>query len=101
MNRFYAGLDSDCRVTYGKDAYDCAAEADALVVITEWEQFRGLDLSMLRSVMKQPVLVDLRRIYRPEDAAWHGFAYYAVGWKTLKDLAMASATAKGPSLAHT
>ena len=64
-------------------------EADALVIITEWEQFRGLDLSMLRSVMKQPVLVDLRRIYRPEDAARHGFAYYAVGWQTPKDLAMA------------
>ena len=88
-------------VTYGKDAYDCAAGADALVVITEWEQFRGLDLSMLRSVMRRPVLVDLRRIYRPEDAARHGFAYHAVGWKTPKDLAMASATAKGPSLAHT
>jgi UDPglucose 6-dehydrogenase len=86
-------------VTYGKDAYDCAAGADALVIVTEWEQFRGLDLGMLRSVMKQPVLVDLRRIYRPEDAARHGFAYHAVGWQTPKDLAIATATAKGPSLA--
>ena len=86
-------------VTYGKDAYDCAAGADALVIITEWEQFRGLDLSMLRSVMKQPILVDLRRIYRPEDAARHGFPYHAVGWQTPKDLAIATATAKGPSLA--
>jgi UDPglucose 6-dehydrogenase len=90
-----------CRVTYGKDAYDSAAGADALVVITEWEQFRGLDLSMLRSVMTQPVLVDFRRTYRPEDAARLGFAYYAVGWKPPKDLAMASATAKDPSLVHT
>ena len=87
-------------VTYGKDAYDCAAGADALVIITECEQFRGLDLSMLRSVMKQPVLVDLRRIYRPEDAARHGFAYHAVGWQTPKDLAIATATAKGPSFAN-
>jgi UDPglucose 6-dehydrogenase len=86
-------------VTYGKDAYDCAAGADALVIVTEWEQFRGLDLGMLRSVMKQPVLVDLRRIYRPEDAAKHGFTYHAVGWQTPKDLAIATATAKGPSLA--
>ena len=46
-------------VTYGKNAYDCAEGADALVIVTEWEQFRGLDLGMLKGVMRQPVLVDL------------------------------------------
>jgi UDPglucose 6-dehydrogenase len=66
-------------VTYGQSAYDCATGADALVIVTEWEQFRGLDLDRLKSVMKQPVLVDLRRIYSPEDAARRGFAYYGVG----------------------
>jgi len=66
-------------VTYGKNAYDCARGADVLVIITEWEQFRGLNLEMLKGVMKQPILVDLRRVYRAEDAIKHGFAYYAVG----------------------
>ena len=66
-------------VTYGRNAYDCATGADALVIVTEWEQFRGLDLDLLKRVMKQPVLVDLRRIYSPEDAARRGFAYYGVG----------------------
>ena len=66
-------------VTYGQNAYDCATGADALVIVTEWEQFRGLDLDMLKRVMKQPVLVDLRRIYSPEDVARRGFTYYAVG----------------------
>ena len=73
-------------VTYGKNAYDCAEGADALVIVTEWEQFRGLDLAMLKEAMRQPVLVDLRRVYRPEDAIKHGFAYYAVGLQPgLKD----------------
>jgi UDPglucose 6-dehydrogenase len=66
-------------VTYGQNAYDCATGADALVIVTEWEQFRGLDLDRLKSVMKQPVLVDLRRIYSPEDVARRGFTYYGVG----------------------
>ena len=73
-------------VTYGKNAYDCAEGADALVIVTEWEQFRGLDLAMLKEAMRQPVLVDLRRVYRHEDAIKHGFAYYAVGLQPgLKD----------------
>jgi len=74
-------------VTYGKNAYDCATEADVLVIVTEWEQFRGLDLEMLKEVMRQPILVDFRRVYRPEDAIKHGFTYYAVGLQPgLKDV---------------
>jgi UDPglucose 6-dehydrogenase len=71
-------------VTYASNAYDCAAAADAVVVVTEWEQFRGLDLAKLKSVMNQPVMIDLRRIYRPEDAAKHGFRYHAVGLRSPK-----------------
>ena len=57
--------------------YDCARSADALVIVTEWEQFRALDFERLKAVMKQPVLVDLRNVYRPEEL--EGFAYYSVG----------------------
>src|SRR6478609_9141329 len=54
-------------VTFCKDAYDCAAGASALVIVTEWEQFRALDFERLKSVMERPVLVDLRNVYRAED----------------------------------
>jgi UDPglucose 6-dehydrogenase len=62
--------------------YKCAEGGDAVVTITEWEQFRGVDLSKLQSVMKQAILADLRRIYRPEDAARHRFTYRAIGLHT-------------------
>ena len=51
-------------VTYCENAYDCAEAADALVIATEWEQFRALDLDRLRDLMACPVVVDLRNIYR-------------------------------------
>ena len=66
-------------VAYCTDAYDCAEGADALVIVTEWEQFRALDLERLRDLMACPVLVDLRNIYRPDDMNRLGFAYASVG----------------------
>ncbi|GEO83566.1 MULTISPECIES: UDP-glucose dehydrogenase family protein [Alphaproteobacteria] len=56
-----------------------AAEADALVIITEWKQYRSLDFTRLKSVMKSPVLVDLRNIYKPDDVRKFGFVYESVG----------------------
>ena len=66
-------------VTFCNDAYSCAEGASALVIVTEWEQFRALDFQRLKKVMTQPVLVDLRNVYRPEEIARHGFAYESVG----------------------
>lgn len=66
-------------VTYGTDPYDCAENADALVIATEWEQFRALDLKRLRDAMACPVVIDLRNIYRPEEMNRLGFAYTGVG----------------------
>jgi UDPglucose 6-dehydrogenase len=66
-------------VTYCADAYDCAQGADALVIVTEWEQFRALDFTRLKGAMKQPVLVDLRNIYDADDMTRHGFVYSGVG----------------------
>ena len=57
--------------------YACAEGADALVIVTEWEQFRALDFDRLKGVMKQAVLVDLRNVYRPEEI--EGFAYHGIG----------------------
>ena len=66
-------------VIYCDDAYACATGADALVIVTEWEQFRALDLAQIKAKMKQPVIVDLRNIYRPEDMEKAGFTYESVG----------------------
>jgi len=66
-------------VTYCEDAYACAEGADALVIVTEWEQFRALDLPRLKQTMARPVIVDLRNIYRRDEMARHGFTYVGVG----------------------
>jgi UDPglucose 6-dehydrogenase len=66
-------------VTYCLGPYDCVEEADAAVIVTEWEQFRALDLPRIRDLMACPVIVDLRNIYIPEDMKKHGFAYTCVG----------------------
>jgi UDPglucose 6-dehydrogenase len=66
-------------VAFCKDAYDCAQGASALVIVTEWEQFRALDFARLKKTMERPLLVDLRNIYRPEEVTRHGFAYESVG----------------------
>ena len=66
-------------IAYAEDAYGAARDADALVIVTEWNQFRALDFARLKSVMKAPVLVDLRNIYRHDEVTKHGFAYTSVG----------------------
>lgn len=66
-------------VTYADGPYECAEDADALVIVTEWEQFRALDLKILKQVMARPVVVDLRNVYRPDEMARHGFTYTSVG----------------------
>ena len=66
-------------VSYCQDPYDCAEGADAAVIVTEWEQFRALELERLRDLMACPVIVDLRNIYRPEDMKKQGFAYTCIG----------------------
>jgi len=64
-------------VEFCDSPYSCAEGTEALVIVTEWEQFRALDFDRLRSVMKQAVLVDLRNVYRPGEV--NGFAFYCVG----------------------
>ena len=66
-------------VTYCDSPYSCAAKADALVIVTEWEQFRALNMERLKKEMAQPVIVDLRNVYRPEEMAKYGFTYASVG----------------------
>ena len=66
-------------VTYCRGPYDCVEEADAVVIVTEWEQFRALDLERVRDLMACPVMVDLRNVYSPEDMKKYRFAYTSIG----------------------
>jgi UDPglucose 6-dehydrogenase len=66
-------------IEYCDDPYLCARGADALVIVTEWVQFRALDLDRLKSEMAHPIVVDLRNIYRQDDMAAHGFFYESIG----------------------
>ena len=66
-------------VIYSEGPYECAEGAEALVIVTEWEQFRALDLTVLKQVMARPVIVDLRNIYSSAEIIRHGFTYASVG----------------------
>ena len=69
-------------ITYAVDPYDCAKDADALVIVTEWEAFRALNLQRLKSVLRQPIIVDLRNIYPPAEMRARGFVYRSIGRST-------------------
>jgi len=66
-------------VIYGKDAYEVARGCDALVLVTEWNEFRSLDLPRLRAAMQGDLLCDLRNVYEPAKARAAGFRYVGVG----------------------
>jgi UDPglucose 6-dehydrogenase len=66
-------------VEYAPDGYACAEGAEALVIMTEWNEFRRLDLPRVKALLQRPVVVDLRNIFRPEAMAEQGFTYVSVG----------------------
>src|SRR5499425_1635509 len=66
-------------VNFAESAYDAAHGADALLILTEWEEFAVLDLKRLRAELKYPIVIDGRNLYDPHVMAAHGFTYYSVG----------------------
>ncbi len=66
-------------VHFGRSPYDIAEGADALVIVTEWDAFRALDLDRLGRSMNARAFIDLRNIYKPEDVEKHGFTYAGIG----------------------
>ena len=66
-------------VTFCASPYEAAEGAAAIAIVTEWDQFRALDLARLRALVADPVLVDLRNIYRPDEVARHGFRHVGIG----------------------
>src|SRR3989475_1119581 len=66
-------------VEFVNSAYEAASGADALLILTEWEEFSALDLNRLHKQLKYPIVIDGRNLYDPEAMAAHGFTYYSVG----------------------
>ncbi len=66
-------------VDYATDPYACVRGADAAVIVTEWDQFRGLDLGRIAKALAKPILVDLRNVYRASEAARQGLQYTGIG----------------------
>src|SRR4051794_22996269 len=66
-------------IEYAEDPYACAKSADALVIVTEWDAFRALDLERIKEELKSAIIVDLRNIYEPQDMRRRGFKYWSIG----------------------
>ena len=77
------GMDEAGRLLPGVELranpFEAVEDADVLVILTEWDQFRALDLERVKGLMRQPVVVDLRNIYRPEEMRARGFDYVSLG----------------------
>jgi UDPglucose 6-dehydrogenase len=67
------------QVDYRSDPYDTARDTDALVLLTEWNEFRNLELTKIKGLMRRPIFLDLRNVYEPDRAKALGFEYYGVG----------------------
>jgi UDPglucose 6-dehydrogenase len=77
MDRTREAMNSE--ITFAKSAYEAAHGVDALLILTEWEEFANLDLPRLAKELKYPIVIDGRNLYDPDVMAEHGFTYYSVG----------------------
>jgi UDPglucose 6-dehydrogenase len=84
-------------VTFCDGPYEAAEGADALVIVTEWEQFRALDLERLKSIMAAPVLIDLKNVYQPAELARAGFRFEGIGRSDTRSSDPRAALASRPS----
>ena len=66
-------------ITYAQDVYDALRGADAVVLSTEWNQFRNLDLERVKGLLRKPIFIDLRNVYEPAKVRQSGFLYIGVG----------------------
>ena len=68
-------------IEYCKNPYDAAKNADALLILTEWNEFKEMDLNKIKSIMKNPLIFDGRNIHNPDDMREKGFSYISIGRK--------------------
>ena len=84
------------KIEYATSAYEAAHDADALLILTEWEEFANLDLARIRQGLRYPIVIDGRNLYDSEVMAAHGFTYYSVGRAAAHpDVVRAAVVAKG------
>ena len=77
MREVYA--EEEDRLIYCSSPYEAAQDCDAVLLVTEWEEYRGMDLPRLRDLLRVPILIDGRNIYDPVRMRGLGFEYYSVG----------------------
>ncbi|MGC1783728.1 MAG: nucleotide sugar dehydrogenase [Acidobacteriaceae bacterium] len=89
-------LPPDKNLRYAADEFDAAAGADALLILTDWPQFASLDLKRIATLLRQPLLIDGRNLYQPEQVAEQGIAYFSIG-RQPAETAVESASRVPPS----
>ena len=67
------------KITYAENSYSALTGADALVIVTEWNEFREPDYGRMRKLLRNPVIFDGRNLYNPEQIRAQGFTYYSIG----------------------
>lgn len=82
MKRTQELLPASDRLRYAANSYEAAADADALVILTDWAEFAGLELPRLNQSLRYPIVIDGRNLYKPERMSEHGFTYFSVGRAT-------------------
>ena len=95
MTRAKQSLDGD--VTFAEDAYQAAVGADALLILTDWEEFSSLDLTRIKSVLRYPIVIDGRNLYSTETMQNHGLLYVSVGRPTTELESVATSPLKAKS----
>ena len=88
-------------INYCADPYQAAQGADAILIVTEWDEFRHLDWKRLLSVVEQPLVIDGRNMFSPEEISGHGFRYISVGRAAAVPSAAGVADGKGYRSAQT
>ncbi len=79
MARAKEVMPASASLSYAESAYDAAADADALLILTDWQEFATLDLARMHRTLRYPILIDGRNLYDPQVALQHGFTYLSVG----------------------
>ena len=79
MERTQQVLPASNNLRYAADAYDAANDADALLILTDWQEFADLDLTPLNQALRYPIIIDGRNLYDPHVMKDHGFTYLSVG----------------------
>jgi UDPglucose 6-dehydrogenase len=93
MQRTEQVLPAGAALSYATDAYEAAADADALLILTDWSEFADLDLKRLNQSLRYPIVIDGRNLYDPHVMSEHGFTYMSVGRPAaypVRDLATAA-----------